>query len=258
MLKTLPEKLLRRASSRHNRRKHNLVLCEGVRVCREALSRCPERVELVVVSDDFDARNERELDSLLHPSMARTQMPAAEFARFAETDTPQGILLVLDRPPQSLPTTPPPDPFVLVLDRVQDPGNAGTVLRTAWAAGLKTVIATSGTVDLFAPKTLRAGMGAQFAMTIHETAADLATVRDQLATFGFPRMWESVPTGGVSCYDDAFDLRQSALVIGNEANGSALLPGTDRVTIPMPGAAESLNAAQAATLLIFESVRRRG
>jgi TrmH family RNA methyltransferase len=247
-------KLLRRASSRHNRRKHNLVLCEGIRVCREALAHCPNRVHMVVFSDEFDVENAAAKSAILPQNTAWVEVPAAEFAKFAETENPQGVLAVLERP-EELELGVLDDSFVLVLDRLQDPGNAGTILRTAWAAGLRTVVATSGTVDLFSPKTLRAGMGAQFSMNIH-ALGKLCEVRNRLATLGFPRMWESVPTGGVNCYSEEFDLRKSALVVGNEANGSALLPDSDRVTIPMPGAAESLNAAQAATILIFEAVRR--
>jgi TrmH family RNA methyltransferase len=253
-MKISPDKLLRRASSRHNRRKHNLVLCEGLRVCREALLRWPDRVRLLVSSADFDSEETADLGSILPPRLARVELPAREFAKFAETENPQGVLLILERSGEAALDVA-DDQFVLVLDRVQDPGNAGTILRTAWAAGVRTVIATSGTVDLFSPKPLRAGMGAQFSMNIH-VLGDLCEVRNRLKRLEFPRMWESVPSGGVSCYSDEFDLRKSALVVGNEANGSALLPDSDRVTIPMPGAAESLNAAQAATILIFESVRR--
>ncbi len=224
-------------------------------MCREAFLHCPERVRLVVFSDGVGFDNVVNPSDILPVDISWIEMPAAEFAKFAETENPQGVLAVLEHPGEAKLDVV-DDPFVLVLDRVQDPGNAGTILRTAWAAGLRTVVATSGTVDLFSPKCLRAGMGAQFSLKTH-ALADLCEVRDRLNALGFQRMWESVPSGGVSCYSDEFDLRKSALVVGNEANGSALLPDSNRVTIPMPGHAESLNAAQAATILIFESVRRR-
>ncbi len=248
------EKTLRRATSRHGRRKYGLVLCEGVRACSEALAHCPARIKTIVF--DVESKAEQELSAAagLPVDAQILHLKSHEFAEITETENPQGVTMVIDRPPSAgLDSV--QSPFVLVLDRVQDPGNAGTILRTAWAAGLGTIVATSGTVDLYGPKTIRAGMGAQFALNIH-TSKDLQAAKDELAEAGFDRLWESVPVGGTSCYTDDFDLTRSGLVIGNEANGSALLPDSQKVSIPMPGNSESLNAAQAATLLIFEWVRR--
>jgi RNA methyltransferase, TrmH family len=248
------ERTLCQATSRHGRRKHGLVLCEGVRACREALARRPQNIRAVVFNIDSNVEHTNFVAADFPAAAQILRLASREFASVAQTDNPQGVLMVLDRP-SSAGLDSITSQFVLILDRVQDPGNAGTILRTAWAAGLDTVIATTGTVDLYGPKTIRAGMGAQFALNIH-TSQDLQAAKDELARVGVDRLWESVPTGGVSCYADDFDLTHSGLVVGNEANGSALLSGAQKVSIPMPGNSESLNAAQAATLLIFEGVRR--
>jgi TrmH family RNA methyltransferase len=179
-----------------------------------------------------------------------------EFAALAATTNPQGILCILNRPPADVPL---PQvlrpPFVLVLDRVGEPGNLGTILRTAWAVGLQQVWFTNGTTDPFGPKAIRAGMGAQFALDLREYPG-LPEIRTALQRLGLERLWLAVPRGGVSCFAGEFDFRGSGLVIGNEATGVTACAGAETVTIPMPGMSESLNAAQAATVLLFEAVRR--
>jgi TrmH family RNA methyltransferase len=160
------------------------------------------------------------------------------------------VLLVLQRPDE----TPPAvcaDPFVLVLDRLQTPGNVGTILRTALAVGLTQVACTSGTVDPYSPKCIRAGMGAQFALRL-PAFADLAAVRAHYAALGYHRLWLTVVKDGVNCFCPEFDLAHSLLVLGNEANGVADLAAAGRVTIPMAPGVESLNVAQAATLLLYQ------
>jgi TrmH family RNA methyltransferase len=144
---------------------------------------------------------------------------------------------------------------VLVLDRVTEPGNVGTILRTAWAVGLSDVWVTTGTSDPLGPKAIRAGMGAQFSLDVH-SVGDLAATRDSLRELGVGCLWAAEPEGGVSCFAAEFELAGNGIVIGNEASG--VTPGviSRGVTIPMPGGAESLNAAQAATVLLCEAVRR--
>jgi TrmH family RNA methyltransferase len=182
-------------------------------------------------------------------------VPDAEFAKLTATENPQGILCIFRAFAEPAPAAVLADPFVLVLDRVMEPGNLGTILRTAWAVGLKEAWYTAGTTDPFGPKAVRAGMGAQFALALRGFA-DLAAARDTLRACGGGRFWCSVPGRGVDCFSAEFALSGGAVVIGNEANGVGEVEGAEFVTIPMPGQAESLNAAQAATILLFEAVRR--
>lgn len=245
------------ARSRHGRRKSGLILCEGQRCCAEALERRPEWLELAVCSDTFAAGPAFAAVDAACRARGVTPVVVAgrEFAGLAVTQHPQGVLVLLSRPDPVADRSAPTSPFVVVLDRVGEPGNVGTILRTAWAVGLRDVWLTRGTADPLAPKAVRAGMGTQFALEL-TTVADLAEARDGLRSSGYATLWLSVPRGGVSCFDPAFELSRSGLVIGSEATGVDVCPDGRPVSIPMPGDAESLNVAQAATVLLFEAVRR--
>ncbi|NOY81256.1 MAG: RNA methyltransferase [Kiritimatiellaeota bacterium] len=248
------------ALTRHGRRKTGLFVVEGLRCCREAFRHCPGAIQLTILSATF-AESAKGMDVLR--TSQRTAGPVrivsdAQFAALAKTRSPQGLLCVLLRAALHAPRALVPGiagPLVLVLDRIGDPGNLGTMLRTAWAVGLPEVWLTEGTTDAFGPKAIRAGMGAQFSLGLREFP-DLGAVRDALGPAGLRVLWLAAPRGGTSCFSPEFELRESALVIGNEATGVRTCAGSRQVTIPMPGGAESLNAAQAATVLLFEAVRR--
>ena len=259
LLTQAQKKLLGKLSSRHGRGREGRFLVEGSRCCGEALRLAGALVEAIVATEAFLATDDWRR---LQPMAQRLGIEAAtagaeEFAVWADTDTPQGILCVM-RYPESLADTgsAPLDPVVLILDRLQDPGNLGTILRTAWAVGLKEVWLTKGTADPFAAKPIRAGMGAQFALRIR-AFDDLEAAWSCLQAHGYQSLWLAGPRGQVSVFDEGFDCHRSGIVIGNEANGIV----DDRfgrwVTIPMPGNAESLNAAQAATVFLFDAVRRQ-
>lgn len=258
MLTKRQRKQLRMLQSRHGRRKSDLFLVEGVRCCTEALQRRPEWLDVVLVSRDL-ARTEdgQRLKTLAAEAVTADKinvLSGDEMAALSDTRTPQGICCVMRRPEPGPPSQL-ADPFALVLDRVREPGNMGTILRTAWAAGLTHVWLTEGCVDPFSPKVVRAGMGAHFALDLVR-ADTLGHAGDVLASCGAAPLYLAVPSGGISCFDDGFDLGGSAVVIGNEADGIADLSLGPHVSIPMPGHAESLNVSQAATILIFEGVRR--
>lgn len=253
-------KLLTQARTRHGRRKSGLTICEGARCCREALLYCPDAIELLIMSEAFQgAAGQEAVRQLPALGMTPVIVPDSEFPHLTATENPQGVLCLIRRPAGRLPSDSPAtaDPFVLIVDQVADPGNLGTILRTAWAVGLQQVWLTSGSTDAFSPKAIRAGMGAQFALDIR-MLADLQAARSEAAAVGLRRLWCAVPRGGVSCFSDSFELPGCGLVIGNEARGidDQVLDLGDRVSIPMPGATESLNVAQAATILLFEGVRR--
>ncbi len=257
MLTRNQEKLILQSHSKHGRRKAGYFLAEGLRCCGEGIRLRATELEFAAGSQSFaDSAEGAAMCALL---MARARpfevVPDAAFGKLAATENPQGVLCVFRSFAEPAPVSTLADPFVLVLDRVMEPGNLGTILRTAWAVGLREVWYTAGTTDPFGPKAIRSGMGAQFALTLRGFA-DLAAARDTLRDCGGGKLWCSVPGRGVNCFDDGFTLAGGALVIGNEANGVQEVGGAEFVTIPMPGPAESLNAAQAATILLFEAVRR--
>lgn len=251
-------KRLRLALSRHGRRKHGLSICEGFRCVGEALSRRPEWVDFVVVAGCAagEERCRNAVDLCRRLDIRVYTVADADFGGYSETANPQGIMALFSPPAESAGRHhDSPPPFALVLDRVGEPGNTGTILRTAWAVGLRTVWLTDGCADPYSPKAIRAGMGAQFAIDLIQ-GRTLGELQPQLAREGFTRMWLSKPTGGEPCCSENFEMRGTAVVIGNEATGVADLPDADAVSIPMPGDAESLNASQAATILLYEAVRR--
>ena len=178
------------------------------------------------------------------------------FEQLAQTETTQGIMAIVEKPELS------PDRFLdkgggnfIVLDRLQDPGNIGTILRTADAAGYELAIVMKGTADVFSPKAVRAATGSLFRMPV----VFMDSV-DELMEFTRAAGKKLVAT----CFDtDRYyydeNLKENiALIIGNEGNGISreLIEGSDlKIKIPMHGNIESLNASVAAGILMYEAVR---
>lgn len=247
--------LLASLSSRHFRKKNAICLVEGLRCCREAIARRPDDVIALFCTHAFiDSAHARQLPALPALPAPPTVIPDADFAAVSETETPQGILAVMKTPTITTAPQHPGTPFTLLLDQVADPGNLGTILRTAWAVGLDSCWLVKGTADPFSPKSIRSGMGAQFALTLHlfEGMQEAVIAAHSL---GVAKVWCTMPSGGVSLFDDAFHLNNTLLVIGNEANGISRPELGTPVNIPMPGGAESLNAAQAATVFLVLSLK---
>lgn len=238
------------AHSARERRRHGRSVLEGVHLCESWLAHC-DAPRSALASDS----------ALAHPEVAallarhRLRPTVLADALFAELSTLQhgvGIAFVVDTPRPALPAA--IDADALYLDRIQDPGNVGTLLRTAAAAGVGRVITAPGTAWCWSPKVLRAGMGAHFALAIHE-AVPWPTVRARLA----------VPTIGTrpalaqTLWD--CDLREDTLwLFGNEGEGlSADLAADVRrwVRIPQEGGVDSLNVAAAAAVCLFEQRRQR-
>jgi TrmH family RNA methyltransferase len=249
---TSQRKILAQLAARHGQKKSPFFAVEGLRCATEAWQRRPDWLEFAVATEDFLQSDD---SAKFHGLPAVTTVSQTEFRQLTETETPQGILLVMRKPencqPKELPA-----PCTLILDRLQEPGNVGTILRTAWALGMTSVWLTVGSADAFAPKVVRAGMGAQFALDLWQVA-DLAAAKAHFLALGGQELWCAMPQGETSLFSDDFRPgRTSAIVIGNEANGISRPDLGRPVTIPMPGHAESLNAAQAATVLLFEILRK--
>lgn len=176
--------------------------------------------------------------------------------RVADTVTPQPVMAVaafVDRPLAEVASA---SPLVVCVD-LRDPGNAGTVLRSAEAAGMGGVVCCDGAVDVYNPKTVRASAGALFHVPI-AVGGEPLTVLDEIAERGMTRVG-TVAAGGVP-YTELDLTRPTALVLGNEAHGlpadvSARVDA--HVTIPMAGRSESLNVGMAAAVLCFEAARQR-
>ena len=238
---------------RQERKERALCIIEGVRLIEEALL-AGWKPDFLLFSQQLSPRGR----SLLHAFAAQgaevEEIDSRLMKSLADTENPQGLLGVFPVTPTPLPP-PPLMQFLLVLDQVRDPGNMGTLLRTAAAAGVQAVLLTPGSAEAYSPKVLRAGMGAQFRLPVHRM--DFAAIQALYSpTLQF---WLAEAARGTPCWR-ADLLPPLALVIGGEADGASpearsACPHT--ITIPMPGESESLNAAIAAAILMFEVVRQR-
>ena len=230
------------------RRETGLFVIEGARLTGECLGAgvLPELVLYTesLVSDLPAAFESRGVETLM---VSDAVMQAA-----GDTKTPQGILAVV---PQSGMDRPAQTRFAVILDGVRDPGNVGTILRTASAAGADVVLLAPGCADAFSPKVVRSGMGAHFQLPVRTMEwAQIGSWTEGLTLYLADARGEEV-------YTSADFRRPVGLVIGGEAFGAGAAVEVLKprgVRIPMPGGVESLNAAIAAGILMFEVVRQRG
>ncbi|MCP9837807.1 RNA methyltransferase [Cyanobium sp. N.Huapi 1H5] len=249
---------LRRLHRPSGRNEQGLILLEGTHLLQEALALGLRPVQLLATPDWLD-RHGALLERVPDPGRLRIAIPEV-LAAAATTGHPDGVLLTLAAVDLPAPAAGPPD-FVLVLDRLQDPGNLGTLLRTALAAGVDQVWLSEG-ADPLQPKVLRASSGAALALPLVRMAATdlpgrLAAARER----GVQLVAAVVPEAGGAAqpYWELDWRRPTALLLGNE--GAGLAPelarlADRRVTIPHSPAVESLNVAAAAALLLLERPRQ--
>jgi TrmH family RNA methyltransferase len=240
---------LRRSTRRRFR--EGLMIAEGERLLAELAASSLRPVEVFCTSVYGASGSEaRSLIGRLASDAEVVEVADAVMAEMADTATPQGILAVVPIPL----LLQGPDPQLIVIpDQVRDPGNLGTILRAAWAAGATQVLVPPGTVDFTSPKVVRAGMGAHFHVPIRHAGWEAIW-----ACLGSAKLWVAEAHRG-SPYWDVDWRHDVALVIGGEAAGPSAEPHNEAqyVHIPMPGGAESLNAAVAAGVLMFEVARQR-
>ncbi len=233
------------------RRKAGAFLAEGVRLVEEALT-MGWPIRFVLHTDELNERGRALVGKLKVAGLEVEEVATSLMSSLSETETSQGVLAVLELSQLTFPGSP---DFILIPDQIRDPGNLGTLLRTAAAASVQAVLLPPETADAFAPKVVRAGMGAHFRLPIHgmgwgeiEQVCKPAGLRVFLAAMEGPSCWET-------------DLHPPlALIIGGEAQGAseqAMRLADASVSIPMPGGVESLNAGVAGAVLLFEVVRQR-
>jgi TrmH family RNA methyltransferase len=237
---------------RHARRKANELVIEGTRLVREALlARMPVSEVFYTTEYAADADGQQLLDGLSGLGAMLSGVSSPVMQAMSDTQTPQGILAALPVPALEPPDNP---DFALVVDAVADPGNLGTIMRTAAAAGVPLMIITSGTVDPTNPKVVRSAMGAHFRLPIrHLSWPGIAGLLSQHVIF-------MAGIGGGAPHYQVDWTQPCALVVSGEAHGpsdEARRTAHAYVTIPMPGGMESLNVAMAAGILLFEMVRQR-
>jgi TrmH family RNA methyltransferase len=244
--------LLRDLQRRKARERRGLVVAEGRRLVLDALESGANVTALLVAED---ASLDAVLESAGRRGVKVERAPRRAFDELADTETPSGVLAVVEWHPLPLAELRVESrATLLVLDAVQDPGNVGGMIRTAYALGAAATVALDGTADPGGHKVLRAAMGAAFRHPVVEAHwADFAAFAVQSGV----AIWAACQ-GGEAPVEPRPD--RLALVVGNEGAGlrpEILAAAAQRVGVPMRQGAESLNAATAAAILLYEVTRGR-
>lgn len=232
------------------RKKEQAFVIEGVRLVEEAL-KYGWSPEIVLYTKKLDKRGLQVVEEFQAQGVRVNCVTPEVMQAASDTETPQGLLAVLPLEKQPQPAK---LDFVLIPDAIRDPGNLGTMLRTALAGGVDLVLLPPGTVDPHAPKVVRAAMGAHFRLPVIKTSWQEIKEKISALHVFVAEMEKGIPHTKANLHQPL------ALIIGNEARGPgerARQLANDWVHIPMPGKAESLNAAIAGAILIFEVVRQR-
>ena len=245
-------KLVRSLANRtKERRAAGAFVAEGVRLAEEAASG-GWKIQFVLFDETLSERGRDQVERFKAQGVECGQITPAVMKSISDTETSQGILAVLDLSSLPIPNSP---SFLLIPDQVRDPGNLGALLRSANACGVDAVLIPPETTDPFAPKVLRAGMGAHFHLPIFSMSWD--EIKNFVGSAGLRLILADMD--GISCWET--DLRPPlALVIGGEAEGAseeAQNLAAVKIKIPMTGKAESLNAAVAGSVLMFEAMRQK-
>lgn len=253
--------LLRQVRAVRDAKIDELIFIEGLRLCEEAL-RSNLEIEVVVVSEEL-LRKERAAAAIAELSRVSKRVASVSeklLASVSYTKTPQGIIVLAQRPAASeerLTASLNANPLLVVLHQINNPVNVGAILRTAEAAGATGLIATKNTSDPFSPKSLRGAMGSAFRLPIWSGLTFMEVIEwcNRRGVISICADAEAKTS-----YTDIDWTGPSALVLGPESAGftnEELDSAERRTSIPMKGAAESLNVSVAAGVLLFEAARQR-
>lgn len=254
-------KTIKSLHKKRQRWKKKIFIIEGIKLLKEAIEYNGE-IEYIVFSDSLFNCKEGEdfFSSYLNSKKYKTYHISDKLMKsISDTQTPQGILAVVNFLNCTLETALKEEKnFLVILDRLQDPGNVGTIIRSADALGSNGVIFTEGCVDLYNLKTIRATMGSIFHIPIIYYNDDIKKLVKELKKRNINIMSTSINADMLS-YQANFT-EDFALVIGNESSGISpeILNISDTIVkIPMEGKAESFNAAVASSIVMYEALRQR-
>lgn len=246
-IESLQNPRLREARSlqtRKGRRKAGKFLVEGLRSVESAVEKAYP-IETLFVREDMLSILERKEWFSRYCSRSVLLSPRA-FEEIADTVSSQGLIAVCPMRKENLRES--EGDLVLILDRIQDPGNLGTLIRTADSAGISEVYCTKGTADIYSPKVVRSAMGSIFSMSFYEVES-LHPLKEK----GYHILASDLDTDRP--YDQMTYRGKTALILGNEANGISedlLCQADERVKIPIYGQAESLNVSIAGAILMYK------
>lgn len=233
------------------RREYGLYVVEGYKMYAEAPK---SEIEKVYVSESFLEKHPEVLKEQSHCEVVQDKL----FTAVCDTQTPQGILCIMRQKKRNIEEFMKKEkPFFVFLEDLQDPGNVGTIIRTAEGAGVDGVIMTKNCVDIYNPKTIRSTMGSIYRVPLF-VVDDMDEILGLFKQYGIKTY--AAHLAGRNNYDCEDYTKGTAILIGNEGNGlsDALSEQADcLVKIPMCGQLESLNAAMAAGIFMYETARQR-
>ena len=246
-------KHIRKLKEKKERDISNEFIVEGIKMLEEAINEGAD-IKTVVVCDDCLGNSKIATDLLYEIAKENIiYVPEKIFKLISDVKTPQGILAVIKKV-DTLKIEYKDDLF-LILDNIQDPGNLGTIIRTADSINLKQIIVPKGSADPYNPKVVRSSMGAIFRVKVIDVD-DLDETIKEMKKNKIKVLATDLRTDK-SIYDVSYE--KSAIVIGNEANGvseKVLELADERIKIPMSGKTESLNAAVATGIILYNAVRK--
>ena len=246
-------KHIRKLKDKKERDISNEFIVEGIKMLEEAINE-NAKIKTVVVCDDCLGNSKIATDLLYEIAKENIiYVPEKIFKLISDVKTPQGILAVIEKSDTSKIDY--KDDLFLILDNIQDPGNLGTIIRTADSINLKQIIVPKGSADSYNPKVVRSSMGAIFRVKVIEVE-NLAKTIKEMKKNNINILATDLRTDK-SIYDVNYE--KSAIVIGNEANGvseEVLELADERIKIPMIGKTESLNAAVATGIILYNAVRK--
>lgn len=242
-------KEIKKLKEKKHRIKSNKYLIEGLRFVEEAI-KSKVSIDSIIFTESFKEKNP-DLFLKINENIKLIQMNEALLKQLCSTENPQGVVGVINMQNKELKS----GELVVLVDKVQDPGNMGTIIRTAHAAGAAGIVMTKGTVDIYNDKTLRSTMGSIFYIPIVED--DSLDFVKSLKKEGYKLVVSSLQ-GKNNFFEE--NLQGKVMIaVGNEGNGVSdeLYDIADiKVKIPMPGEAESLNVAVATSIMIYEKIRQ--
>ena len=251
-------KHIKRLKEKKYRDEDGEYIVEGLKLIKEAIQENAD-IKHIVVCDGCD--NSEMIESHLKYEMARLDfiyVPQNIFKMLSDVENPQGVLAVIGKTKNSnleadIDLS---EDIILALDDIQDPGNLGTILRTADSVGLKQILVSKGTADAYNPKVVRSTMGAIFRVKVIECESLKDTLKE-LQNKDYKIMTTSLKAKK-TIYEA--DYKKKIIVIGNEANGvskEVISLADEKVIIPMLGKTESLNASVATGVILYEYVRKK-
>ena len=242
-------KEIKKLKEKKHRIKSNKYLIEGLRFVEEAI-KSKVSIDSIIFTESFKEKNP-DLFLKINENIKLIQMNESLLKQLCSTENPQGIVGVINMQNKELKS----GELVVLVDKVQDPGNMGTIIRTAHAAGAAGIVMTKGTVDIYNDKTLRSTMGSIFYIPIVED--DSLDFVKSLKKEGYKLVVSSLQ-GKNNFFEE--NLHGKVMIaVGNEGNGVSdeVYDIADiKVKIPMPGEAESLNVAVATSIMIYEKIRQ--